>query len=239
MRATNVEFRLRFWFIAAIFWLGFELYAIDHVTMAYALADSISLHTTAPHRDIVKAVFGLAALIGVAAALLRTWAASLLHSSVVHDADLHANRLVADGPYRYVRNPLYVGTILLSIGMGLLASRLGFGFIVCGMVVFVLRLIGREEEELTASQGEPYRRYRAAVPRLIPSLLPLVAAGGGHPQWLQALLGETFMWGFAASMAVFAITLNQSYFWRAMIATFVLYLASKGLLRAQRAEVKP
>jgi len=45
-------------------------------------------------------------------------AEAYLHSSVVHDSQLHSDRLVADGPYRRVRNPLYLGNILLAFGLG-------------------------------------------------------------------------------------------------------------------------
>jgi protein-S-isoprenylcysteine O-methyltransferase Ste14 len=51
----------------------------------------------------------------------------------------------ADGPYRYLRNPLYLGAILIALGLGLTASRLGFGLLVGAITAFTLRLIGREE----------------------------------------------------------------------------------------------
>lgn len=41
-----------------------------------------------------------------AAAEIRTWATAYLGSEIVFDLNLHTNRLVADGPYRYVGNPL-------------------------------------------------------------------------------------------------------------------------------------
>ena len=69
-------------------------------------------------------------------ALIRTWASAYLRTDVVQDPNLRAETVLADGPYRYVRNPLYLGNILLAIGMGLLASRLGFAFIVLGMFIF-------------------------------------------------------------------------------------------------------
>jgi len=75
---------------------------------------------------------------------------------------------VADGPYRHLRNPLYLGTILLAVAIGTMASRIGFLVLTVGMILFVYRLILREEANLLRSQGESYRRYFEAVPRLIP-----------------------------------------------------------------------
>jgi len=55
-----------------------------------------------------------------------------------------------------VRNPLYIGTFLLAVGIGLLADRLGLAILVVGGAIRYLRLIGREELALEAKRGEPY-----------------------------------------------------------------------------------
>jgi len=233
MRATTFEFRYRFWVIGAIFWAGFSLYRVDPVNAGYALSVWLSAHTGWPQAVLLRLIFALAALITVAAAVLRTWACSFLHSDVVHDGALHSDRLVADGPYRYLRNPLYLGTILLAVGMGVMASRLGFAVIVLGILIFTLRLIGREEAELMASQGESYLNYRKAVPCLVPSFSPRVPEGGGRSQWMQSFQGEGFFWGFTIAMVVFAITLKVVYFWYALGIAFLLYLLNYAMLKKQ------
>jgi protein-S-isoprenylcysteine O-methyltransferase Ste14 len=226
MRASDFEFRYRFWIIGAIFWLGFSLYSVDPVNAALAIAHWLQPHTRWSADVIARGLFAFGALLTILAALLRTWATSFLRSEVVHDAALHSNILVADGPYRYVRNPLYLGTTLLTLGMGLMASRLGYAVIVFGILFFDLRLITREEAELTASQGETYRKYLATVPRLFPSLFPCLPASGARSQWMQAIQGEGFFWGFAAATIAFAITLNLHYFWITLTIAFGLYLWS-------------
>jgi protein-S-isoprenylcysteine O-methyltransferase Ste14 len=142
---------------------------------------------------------------------------------VVHDSQLHSDRLVADGPYRRVRNPLYLGNILLAFGMGPMASRTGFFVLVAGTVPFVYRLILREEAGLLESQGEGYRRYFETVPRLWPSWRPRVPAGGARPNWVDGFVGETCMWGLAVGMAVFDVTLRLVHFWTIMGAGFAVY----------------
>ncbi len=99
-----------------------------------------------------------------------------MRSDVVHDPRVHDSRLVADGPYRYVRNPLYLGTILMAFGIAFAASRSGFVVLLVAITLFQYRLTLREERALKATQGEGYRLYLAAVPRLLPSLRPRVAA---------------------------------------------------------------
>jgi protein-S-isoprenylcysteine O-methyltransferase Ste14 len=214
MRATPFEFRHRWWVIFSIFILAFLAYQIDSKNAAVALADWIAsrLGKTA-NDDWYRLTFGAASLLCFIAALLRTWGTSYLHADVMRDSRVHTERLLADGPYRYVRNPLYLGNILLAIGVGLMASRTGFFILVLGMIVFVLRLIGREEADLGRDQGDAYQRYRAAVPRLVPSLVPRLPSAGHAPEWGQALRVESMYWLMAVAVAVFAVTLNLKLFW--------------------------
>ena len=64
------------------------------------------------------------------------------------------------------------------------------------MALFSYRLTLREESALMATQGEGYRRYLAAVPRMFSSLWPRLPAGGMEPQWAQASSGELFIFVF-------------------------------------------
>ena len=222
--ATEFEFRRRFWIISGTFCLGFSCYTWDHMNVSVALARMIlgGLNSPLANRWI-RAILAAGVLIVTLAALVRSWAEAYLHSSVVHDSKLHSDRLVADGPYRRIRNPLYLGNILLAVGLGLMASRTGFLVLVVATVPFVYRLILREEASLLESQGDSYRRYIEAVPRLWPSLRPRVPAGGGRPNWVDGCAGETFMWSFAIGMAVFDVTLRLMHFWIIMGAGFAIY----------------
>lgn len=219
MRASEFEFRNRFWVIAALFFAAFALYTVDHRTAAQMFARLIRQDS----RFGVQLVFTFGALLAFLAAWIRTWASAYLHSSVVKDSDIHADRLVADGPYRHLRNPLYFGTILLGISFGLMANPAGFFLIVGGLTIFVLRLIGHEEAELEAIQGAAYRRYVRAVPALLPAFEPRVEASGTRPHWRQAFLGEAMMWIFAIGCALFAITLIPWILYGFVAAGFIGY----------------
>jgi protein-S-isoprenylcysteine O-methyltransferase Ste14 len=214
-QATDFEFRNRFWMFGAVMGLGFACYILDPTNAAVALGGGDDTR--------VRSLFALGAVLNGLAAWIRSWATGYLQSSVVHDPSLHSDHLMADGPYRYVRNPLYLGNILMALGLGLLASRIGFIVIAAGVLFVNYRLIGREEAELLASQGESYRRYLAAVPRLLPSLTPRVPSGGGHANWRDGLIAEIFFWGFMLGMAVFAVTLNLRDFWIVSSAGFAIY----------------
>jgi protein-S-isoprenylcysteine O-methyltransferase Ste14 len=238
LRATEFEFRFRFPIIVAVFTAGFWCYALDHASVAAWLARYLMGHSVKfavpGDRHAVQAILAVGAALALWAALIRTWAAAYLQSSVVHDFKLHGEGLVADGPFRYVRNPLYLGGVLLAVGFGLAASRLGFAVMVAGLTLFYYRLIGREESLLTETQGESYRRFLQAVPRLWPSLRPRVASGGLVPRWGQAVIGETFMWFFAIALACFAATLSQRFFIGAVIAGIAASVLAKVALSLRR-----
>jgi protein-S-isoprenylcysteine O-methyltransferase Ste14 len=239
MKATDFEFRNRFWIFGVIFGVGFWLYALDRVNSVQYLVNA-TVGANSPHAEtLARCALAFAALLLLLTALLRTWATSYLRSDVMQDNDLRAEKVVASGPYRHVRNPLYLGNILMAIGMGLLASRLGFVVIVLGITIFCLRLIGLEESNLQKEQGESYVEFCRRVPRLWPSLEPRLPDSGLMPHWKQAFIGELFMWGFFAAVTVFAVTLNAQAMWITMAVSIVLYIASSYLISAQKKSNTP
>lgn len=81
--------------------------------------------------------------------------------------DRAANRLVADaGPYRYTRNPMYVGMTVSYAGGALLINTLWAVFLLpCVLVIVAKWVIGREERYLARTFGEDYSDYCRRVPR--------------------------------------------------------------------------
>ena len=230
--ASNFEFKYRFWIFGALFWIAFSSYSLDRQNSGAALVEWIAhLRGVPAARWQYHAIFAIAALFCVANAAVRTWGTAYLHAEVMVDKRLRTSRLVADGPYRYLRNPLYFGNILLAIGFGLMTSRIGFVILVGGMIVFSYRLILREEGGILASQGASYRAYCAAVPRLLPALRPKLPSGGATPNWKDGFLGEAFMWVLAASVAAFALTLNLTVFYVVLVSAFVVYAACYAVIR--------
>jgi protein-S-isoprenylcysteine O-methyltransferase Ste14 len=237
--ATDFEFKNRFWSISAIIFLSFFCYRFDRTNAAIYLAQKIlgpGVSADSPRFDrVALSIFAAGAGFVYLAALLRSWAESYLHSSIVHDAALHSSQLVAEGPYRHVRNPLYLGNDLMAIGLGLFASRLGFVVMCLGIFIFTYRLILREEAGLLASQGESYRRYLAAVPRLWPSLTPRVPSGGVQPNWRDGFTGELFIWSIAIGMTAFVITQRAWLFYALTAAGFAIYFLQAWLRKPRAA----
>jgi protein-S-isoprenylcysteine O-methyltransferase Ste14 len=219
MQASAFEFENRFWIIGFIFGFGFFISSQEGGNAIIGIsrfAAGLIGWDKAAGDLLARILFFAGAISAFCAAFIRTWATAYLKSTIVHDMAQHSEAVVADGPYRYVRNPLYLGNSLLSIGLGTLNSPIGFGFIVLGIWLFDLRLILRQESGLRAGQGASFERFCASVPRLLPTLVPRLASSGAVAQWPQAILAELFIWLFAIALMVFAVTLNIN-------LTFVLF----------------
>ncbi len=77
--------------------------------------------------------------------------------------------LVVRGLYRYVRNPMYVGAVLILGGhFGWFLAFELLPYLALVLLAFHLFVVLYEEPALTRKFGDAYRDYQAAVPRWIP-----------------------------------------------------------------------
>lgn len=130
-----------------------------------------------PKGGVVGWACGLALV--VAGEAVRFWAAGYISKD---------SEIATGGPYGHVRNPLYFGSLLLSVGYGLVS---GFGWIgvlvlVALFLVFHLAAIRYEEQFLMRKFGQAYADYFRRVPRLVPSPWPR-SRGAGTFSWQQAI----------------------------------------------------
>jgi protein-S-isoprenylcysteine O-methyltransferase Ste14 len=80
-------------------------------------------------------------------------------------------RIVAEGPYRWVRNPMYLGHLIFLAGLALLLhSWLGAALFVAHAAWFHGR-VRDDERRLEGLFGDAYRQYCARVKRWIPGIL--------------------------------------------------------------------
>jgi protein-S-isoprenylcysteine O-methyltransferase Ste14 len=237
MRATELEFRLRFWIFLLIYVLGFlapwdGFLHLDgagpnaHVWGLLAVA--ISKAGILP----IAAAFNLVLVAGIlcaaAGAWLRTWASAYLGADVVGDQRMRGGNVVADGPYRHVRNPLYLGIWVHTLALALLMPASGAIFTVVLVGAFELRLMLGEEAFLRGELGEEYAAYCARVPRLLPALKPRVAASSARPRWLQAALAEIYMWGVTASFATLGWRYNGVLLTKCVLVSLGVSLVVRG-----------
>lgn len=238
MKATQWEFENRALLFGLILAFTFPLYVLDPWNSATLLANWLGARIEMDADVLLRLVFAFAALLLIVAAGIRTWASAYLYAGVVYAADVKTDSLVADGPYRFVRNPLYVANVLMAVGMGSTMSRTGCIAAVVLMWVFCYRLIRREETELQANQGEVYERYRKSVRRLWPSLVPQIAAAGHQANWGCGFKAEFWFWGFATAITTLAITLNTTLFCVILGASITLLWISLRLLQRKPTSVE-
>lgn len=84
------------------------------------------------------------------------------------DAPVH---LVVVGPYRFVRNPMYLAVLSVVFGQAIIATSTTLALYGAGVfALFAVMVLGYEEPTLRDQFGDEYRDYCARVPRWIPAL---------------------------------------------------------------------
>ncbi|MEP3480950.1 MAG: isoprenylcysteine carboxylmethyltransferase family protein [Fuerstiella sp.] len=79
-----------------------------------------------------------------------------------------ARQLVANGPYRFSRNPMYVGLAMMTVGIGLLADNIWMLiFLPITLTVLWKLVIQKEEQYLRSEFGSVYEKYQQQVRRWI------------------------------------------------------------------------
>ena len=91
---------------------------------------------------------------------------------------IEGSKLVTAGPYAHVRNPIYLGSIVLGFGMVLLiGDRRLLALCALTFLALYLGLIPAEEEFLGQKFQQEYQAYSRQVPRLLPRLKAWAPAG--------------------------------------------------------------
>ena len=149
---------------------------------------------------VLLLIGGLFALGGLA---IRGWAAAVITKET---------ELTVHGPYAHTRNPLYLGSLLLGIGVVAAGGR----WIVLLFFLLFFALVYRktmhdEEEILERRFGDRYHDYASNVPLFVPRLVPYspayetvprapfsLARYRGNREW-EAVLGVVAGFGFLAT----------------------------------------
>jgi protein-S-isoprenylcysteine O-methyltransferase Ste14 len=144
-------------------------------------------------------LLGIGVAMGLLGLFIRGWAAGTIHKE---------KELTTTGPYAFTRNPLYVGSFFLGLGVTIAGGQWVWPAL---FLVFYVGVYGRtmsgEAALLTELFGDRFRHYAAHVPAFAPRLTPYRApgpAGGGftfarykrNREWeagLGALAGFAFL----------------------------------------------
>ena len=135
-------------------WRAFASHHRVHVGIFFALG-YVAFSRPSPDR------FWIGAALVALGEGIRVWACGHLVRNEV---------LTRDGPYRHVRHPLYLGSLLIGVGLAVLAANwwLWLAAFVLLYVAFYLPAMYVEELRLQSLFGAEYLEYMDAVPRLVP-----------------------------------------------------------------------
>ncbi|HEV2485168.1 MAG TPA: isoprenylcysteine carboxylmethyltransferase family protein [Terracidiphilus sp.] len=245
MKASVIEFRLRWVIMVAIVVLGFWSPWTEAWSLGArgSLFESLSLQVSRlgllRFTYATPAVIILGTLIAALGAVLRVWGAAYLGYGIVHHAEMQAGAVMTDGPYRYVRNPLYIGTWCMMAAMSFVMPATGALFSMTLLTVFLLRLILCEEAFLSGQLGEPYGEYLHEVPRLFPRLRGGLPAAGHKPHWMIALLTELNPIGVFITMAFLSWSYDNVLMLKGILISLGASLVVRALMPREHASPDP
>jgi len=127
---------------------------------------------------------------------LRAWASGHLEKN---------RELATSGPYGYVRNPLYIGTLTVAAGFAIASRRWELAVLFAIVFVLVYLPVVELEEQHLRTLFPAYADYQRRVPKLLPQL---TFAGARRPfQWPVFRRNREYqgVLGFLAGVAVLAL----------------------------------
>ena len=125
--------------------------------------------------------FLAAALFAAAASFLRIWSGSVLTSRRMMSFEVKTDALLSSGPYRLVRNPIYLADLVAFTGFALCLPPIGLLLPVL-LFLHYTQLIGYEEISLRREFGGDYAIYQSRVPRLLPDFGSLKRLGAAFKE---------------------------------------------------------
>jgi protein-S-isoprenylcysteine O-methyltransferase Ste14 len=235
MRATNLEFRLRMWIMIVLIFAGFwapwspALGLEPKTTTLGWLALELARTGLVPFSVAAPAVVAFGVLTSAIGAWLRVWGAAYLGYTTVHHKDMQGSAMMADGPYRFLRNPLYLGGWFMVVAICLLMPVAGAPVSLVLMTVFFLRLILAEEAFLAPRMGQPYLDYLKAVPRLCPLPGRSLPPANHKPNWPVAAVTEVNPIGIFLAFAVLGWRYDIQLMLKAILVSFGLAMVLRGV----------
>ncbi|MDX1701404.1 MAG: isoprenylcysteine carboxylmethyltransferase family protein [Melioribacteraceae bacterium] len=142
--------------------------------------------------------------------LIRIWGVSYAGEITRTTIRLRADSLVTDGPYSFVRNPLYIGNIIIIMGFSVFTMALFPYFQIVSLTWFIFQywlIIMLEEDFLRKKFGNEYENYRKNVPRFLPNIYKKkkYIGSGKLPDYQNAFRSETRTFQAIFSLGVISL----------------------------------
>jgi protein-S-isoprenylcysteine O-methyltransferase Ste14 len=147
--------------VLAILIAGALTFVIPLLDFAYGRQARPPFNTCWSYVGLLLVVGGLA---------FRYWAIRVLGRFFTSTVEVKGDQtVIQSGPYRYLRHPSYLGTLVMAVGVPILfRSYIGIVFSLVGFGVAYAIRITAEEKALVSDLGQPYADYQKRTWRLIP-----------------------------------------------------------------------
>ncbi|MCL5030555.1 MAG: isoprenylcysteine carboxylmethyltransferase family protein [Bacteroidetes bacterium] len=134
-------------------------------------------------------------MIAIAGEMIRFWGVSWAGSETRTTGSVGGTFLIVSGPFAHVRNPLYVGNMLMYFGFGIMSFAIFPYLQIVALAFFVVQyhfIVKEEEGYLRNAYGKSYEDYENNVPRFFPKLISYKAKDVKQPlfDWKEGLKSE-------------------------------------------------
>lgn len=236
MSISQLVFRLRVLLLVIIYTVGFyapwsQAFGWNDNTTAKAwLIDKLAHAAGMGFEQATTTIVVLTILSALKGVVWRVWGTAYLGAATVYSGDMQGAVLQANGPYRFVRNPLYIGSLSTMVAISTLMPPSGAVFAMVMVTLVYIVLIDGEERFLTVKLGQRYIDYCHAVPRIIPRLWRGLPASGAKADWLMGAVGEVNTIGIFLAFAILSWRLDRMLMVKAVIVCFGLSLVVRAFL---------
>jgi len=126
---------------------------------------------------------------------IRIWANSWAGSETRTTGGVGGTFLIISGPYAYVRNPLYLGNVIIYFGLGIMSNAVFPYLQIIALIYFFFQyyeIVKVEENFLMQKFGDDYKEYCQKVNRFIPKLKKFKNSNVEQPEfsWKKGLQSE-------------------------------------------------
>lgn len=188
-------------------------------SIAVIFACTILLLVTPPtwhHESLTGILLDIVSLLLIVIATFgRIWSSLYISGYKEH-------RVVSEGPYAIVRNPLYAFSFIGALGLGLATLQLSILIIIsAAFLLYYPRVVLAEEHNLLQIFGPDYEQYRNQVPRFIPRRFKMVEPDTYpvRPRHVRRSMQE-IVWFFWAYLFLKMITIIQDDRWLICLSPF-------------------
>ena len=127
---------------------------------------------------------GIGFIVALLGLLIRTWASGCLKKE---------KQLAVSGPYRFTRNPLYLGNFILGASVAVASNSLWVALVFAVyFLIFYPIAISMEKEKMKRLFPEGYTRYSRLVPLFFPRLWPARMGDSHNFSWKQYMLNKEY-----------------------------------------------